>query len=82
MGRLFLNLSTTAAVVLFTIGALSMVEAGNYVLASVFLFFVFYVPLQDDLDQWVRQRFKLNGDPLREDSSESISVKERLTERG
>ena len=44
MKRLLLNISTTGGVVLFTMGALRMLDAGNYLMAGMLLFFAFWLP--------------------------------------
>lgn len=62
MKRLFLNISTTACVVLFTMGALSMLDSQHYILAGVFLFLAFWVPAQDELDTLVKRRFGVGAD--------------------
>jgi hypothetical protein len=48
MNRWWLTISTTAAVVLFTIGAQAALERQSYVLAGVSLLFAFIVPLQSE----------------------------------
>ena len=62
MKRLFLNISTTAGVVLFTMGALSMLESQNYIMAVVFLFFAFWLPAHDELDALFKRRFGIGTD--------------------
>ena len=46
MNRWWLTVSTTAAVMLFMLGAQAALESQNYVLAILCLLFAFYVPLQ------------------------------------
>ncbi len=48
MNRWSLTISTTAAVVLFTMGSQAALESQNYVLAIVSLLFAFIVPLQSE----------------------------------
>ena len=62
ISRWYLAISTTACVVLFTMGALSMLESQNYIMAGVFLFFAFWVPLQDELDRLFKRRFGIGTD--------------------
>lgn len=62
MKRLFLNISTTAGVVLFTMGALSMLESQNYILVGVFLLLAFWLPAQEELDILFKQRFAIGPD--------------------
>lgn len=62
MKRLFLNFSTTACVVLFTMGALSMLESQNYILAGVLLFLAFWFPAQDELNTQFKRRFGIGTD--------------------
>jgi hypothetical protein len=44
--KFWLSISTTGAVILFTMGALSMMEKDHYWAAALFLFFAFWLPLQ------------------------------------
>lgn len=62
MKRLFLNISTTAGVVLFTMGALHMLESQNYIIAGVFLFFAFWLPAYEELDILFKRRFRIGTD--------------------
>ena len=62
MKRLFLNISTTAGVVLFTMGALSMLESQNYIMAGVLLFFAFWLPAYDELDRLFKRRYGIGTD--------------------
>ncbi len=48
MNRWSLTISTTAAVLLFAIGAYSALESERYTLAALALIFAFYVPLQTE----------------------------------
>jgi hypothetical protein len=62
MKRLFLNFSTTACVVLFTMGALSMLESQNYMMAGVLLFFAFWLPAHDELNTLFKRRIGIGTD--------------------
>ena len=62
MKRLFLNISTTAAVVLFTMAALDMLEKENYVMTGVFFLLAFWLPAQNERDTLVKRRFGLGTD--------------------
>jgi hypothetical protein len=62
MKRLFLNISTTGCVVLFTMGALSMIESENYLMMGVFFFFAFYIPLQEELNPLFMRKFRIDAD--------------------
>lgn len=42
--------------------ALSMFESQNYMVAAVFLFFAFYMPLLDDLNALFRRKFGIGVD--------------------
>lgn len=61
MKRLFLNISTTGCVVLFTMGALSMIESENYLMMGVFFFFAFYIPLQEELNSLFMRKFRIDA---------------------
>lgn len=45
--KFWLSISTTGAVILFTMGALSMIEKDNYWAAAALLFLAFWLPLQN-----------------------------------
>jgi len=62
MKRFLLNLSTTAFVVLMTMGALDMLEKQNYIIAGVFLFLAFWFPARDELDELFKRRFGVGTD--------------------
>lgn len=47
-GNFFLSISTTAGVILFTMGFLSMLEEESYWMAGLFLLFAFWLPLQSE----------------------------------
>ncbi len=57
MKRLLLNVSTTALVMLLTMGALDRLEKQNYIIAGVYLFIAFLFPAQNELDTLFRRRF-------------------------
>lgn len=62
MKRLFLNVSTTAGVVLFTMGALSMLESQNSIMAAVLFLFAFWLPAHGELDTLFRRRVGIGTD--------------------
>jgi hypothetical protein len=62
MKRLLLNISTTAGVMLLTMGALSMLESQNYIIAGVFLFLAFWLPAYGELDRLFKRRFGIATD--------------------
>jgi len=49
MNRWWLTISTTAAVVLLTMGAQATLYNQNYVWATILLLFAFVVPLQSEM---------------------------------
>lgn len=71
MRRLLLNLSTTAGVVLFTMGALSMIESQNDMMAGVFLLFAFWLPAHDELITLLRRKTGLGKDS---DADSEVSI--------
>ena len=62
MKRLFLNVSTTALVMLLTMGALDMLEKQNYIIAGVFLFIAILYPAQNELDTLFKRKFGIATD--------------------
>jgi hypothetical protein len=62
MKRLFLNFSTTAFVLLMTMGALDMLDKQNYIIAGVFLFLAFCFPARDELGAIFKRRFGVGTD--------------------
>jgi len=61
MQCLFLNFSTTVGVVLFTMGAPSMLESEHFIMASVLFFLAFWLPAQDELDTPLKRRFGIGS---------------------
>ena len=72
MKRLFLNISTTAGVLLLAMGAHSMLESQHYILAGVFLFLAFWLPAHEELDTLIKRRFGMEADA----ESDSKTVEE------
>ncbi len=79
MNRWWLTISTTAAVLLFTIGAYSALESERYVLAVMFLLFAFYVPLQTEAlrDKILRRKFGVANDDGTSDRSADAPAVDR-----
>ncbi len=64
MNRWWLTVSTTACVVLFTMGTYAAIEAQRFAMAGLFLFFAFYLPLQTEAmrDKLLKRDFKMASD--------------------
>jgi hypothetical protein len=62
MKRLLLNISTTAGVVLLTMGALSMLESQNYIVAGILLCFAFWLPAYGELNTLFKRKFGIGTD--------------------
>lgn len=77
MNRWSLSISTTAAVVLFTLSAQLMLEQENYLMAGLFFIFAFLVPLQSE---GMRDKLLKSGRRTQNDDEVEIgsgSAKER-----
>lgn len=79
MKRLFLNLSTTAFVILMTMGALDMLDEQSYILAGVFLFLAFWFPSRDELDELFKRRLRVGMDA---EADSNIGHEVRSQEKG
>ena len=70
INRWTLSISTTAGVILFTMGFLSMLEQQKYLMAGLFLLFAFWLPLQSESvkDKALKRRPRKQHDDVADDS--------------